>query len=527
MAGMAVLRRALLLLLRIFSRIFLAVIRAVTCFSRDPASPGPPPRDPLLLTPASVLAERIRRGELKSSVVVQSFISRIREVNPVLNAMVCERFEEALGEARAVDDLVTSGAEDEAAIMEKYPLLGVPLTVKEAFCLQGMPQSSGLISRRSLRSTTDAAVVSRLKAAGAIPLGVTNCSELCMWYESSNNVYGKTRNPYNPRHIVGGSSGGEGCILGAAGSVIGVGSDIGGSIRMPAFFNGIYGHKATPGIVPNEGQFPNAQGSRIELLCTGPMCRYATDLPLVLKVMAGKNSEKLSLDQDVSLRSLRFFTMENDGGCLFVSAMDKELVQAQRRLVQHLEASLGVSVQPISIHNMRYSFQIWSAVMSLDGDKGESFTDLMSDGSRMWPGWELVKWIFGLSKHTLPAIGLALTENLANMNPQGSAKMVQKGKNLKEELNTLLGDDGVLIYPSHPKIAPRHHEPLAWPFNFAYTGIFNVLGLPVTQCPLGLSQSGLPLGIQIVSSQYNDRLTLAVAQHLEKSFAGWIPPGDV
>lgn len=523
---MSALRRAVTLLLRAFSRLFVLLVRAASCFSRDPPTPGPP-RDPLLLIPAKVLAERIRRGELKSSVVVQAFISRIREVNPALNALVWDRFEEALCEARAVDDLVASKAEDEATIKHKYPLLGVPVTVKEAFALQGMPQSSGLISRQALRSTTDATVVSRLKAAGAIPLGVTNCSELCMWYESSNNVYGKTRNPYNSKHIVGGSSGGEGCILGAAGSVIGVGSDIGGSIRMPAFFNGIYGHKPTPGIVPNEGQFPNAHGSRVNLLCTGPMCRYAEDLPLVLKVMAGKNSEKLSLDQDVSLRSLRFFTMENDGGCLFVSPMDKELVQAQKQVVQHLETSLGVSVQPINIYNMRYSFQIWSAVMSLDGDQGESFTDLMSDGKRMWPSWELVKWMFGLSKHTIPAIGLALAENLTNLNPQGSAKMVQKGNNLKEELNTLLGDDGVLIYPSHPKIAPRHHEPLAWPFNFAYTGIFNVLGVPVTQCPLGLSQAGLPLGVQIVSSQYNDHLTLAIAQHLEKAFGGWAPPRNV
>ncbi|XP_071981651.1 fatty-acid amide hydrolase 2 isoform X2 [Engystomops pustulosus] len=467
------------------------------------------------------------RGEVKSSVVVQSFISRIREVNPTINALVCDRFEEALREAKAVDDLVSSGTQDERTLKENYPLLGVPLSVKEAFALQGMPNSSGLLSRRSLRSETDAAVVSRLKRAGAIPLGVTNCSELCMWYESSNNIYGQSRNPYNPQHIVGGSSGGEGSIIGSGGSVIGVGSDIGGSIRMPAYFNGIYGHKPTSGIVPNEGQFPNAHGCRTELLCTGPMCRYAADLPLVLKVMAGKNVEKLSLEKEVSLRSLRFFSMENDGGCLFVSPVDKELVQVQRRVVKHLEDKLGVSVQAINIHNLRYSFQIWSAAMSSDGDKEQSFTELMADGNSMWPSFELVKWMFGLSKHTLPAIGLALTEKLANLNPEGNAKMIQKAKNLKDEINSLLGDDGILLYPSHPKIAPKHNEPIAMPFNFAYTGIFNVLGVPVTQCPLGLSEGGLPLGIQIISSQHNDHLTLALAQYLESSLVGWTPPGCI
>ncbi|XP_075691740.1 fatty-acid amide hydrolase 2 [Rhinoderma darwinii] len=523
---MSISRRVLVFVMRAFSWFLLTVIHFISIFSWKHAGLSPP-RDPLLLIPASVLAERIRRGEVKSSVVVQSFISRIREVNPTINALVYDRFDEALREAKAVDDLVSSGTQDEATLKETYPLLGVPLTVKEAFALQGMPQSSGLLSRRSLRSENDAAVVSRLKRAGAIPLGVTNCSELCMWYESSNNVYGRSRNPYNPQHIVGGSSGGEGCIIAAGGSVIGVGSDIGGSIRMPAYFNGIYGHKPTSGIVPNEGQFPDAHGSRTELLCTGPMCRYAVDLPLVLKVMAGKNVQKLSLNKEVSLHRLKFFSMENDGGCLFVSPVDKELVQAQRRVVKHLEAALGVSVEPINIHNLRYSFQIWSAAMSSDGSKGQSFADLMANGNSMWPSFELLKWVFGLSKHTLPAIGLALTEKLANLNPKGNAKMIQKGKSLKEELNSLLGDDGILLYPSHSKIAPKHNEPLAMPFNFAYTGIINVLGLPVTQCPLGLSESGLPLGIQIISSQHNDHLTLALAQHLEKSLVGWTPPGNI
>ncbi|KAM8952840.1 fatty-acid amide hydrolase 2 [Pelodytes ibericus] len=464
-------------------------------------------------------------SNISSREVVQRFISRIEQVNPVLNAVVCERFAQALHEAQCVDELVASGSMDVETLRNNYPLLGVPLTVKEAFSLQGMPQSSGLLSRRLIRSQTDAVVVSRLKKAGAIPLGVTNCSELCMWYESSNNVYGRTRNPYNPQHIVGGSSGGEGCILAAGGSVIGVGSDIGGSIRMPAFFNGIYGHKPTTGIVPNEGQFPDAHGCRCDFLCTGPMCRYAGDLTFVLKIMAGKNAERLSLDKEVSLPKLRFFSMDNDGGGMFVTAMDTELVQAQRKLVDYLEADLGVSVQPVSIHNLRYSFQIWSAMMSSDGNEGQSFTDLMSGEKSMWPSWELLKWIFCLSDHTLPAIGLALTEKLASLNTEGNKRMVKKAKHLRDEISTLLGDDGILIYPSHPKIAPRHHEPLTMPFNFAYTGIFNVLGFPVTQCPLGLSKAGLPLGIQLVASHYNDRLILALAQHLEKGLVGWTPPG--
>uniref|UniRef100_A0A8C5WAL8 Amidase domain-containing protein n=1 Tax=Leptobrachium leishanense TaxID=445787 RepID=A0A8C5WAL8_9ANUR len=519
--NMGLLRQILHLLFCAVSRLSILLIRCFSVFSRKYAVPVPP-LDPLLLTPAYVLAERIRNRELRSVVLVQAFIARIRQVNSVLNAVVCDRFDDAIREAQSADEFLSSGTEDKETLRERFPLLGVPFTVKEAFGVQGMPQSSGLLSRKLIVSETDAVVVSRMKKAGAIPIGVTNCSELCMWYESSNKVYGKTRNPYNPQHIVGGSSGGEGCILATAGSVIGVGSDIGGSIRMPAFFNGIYGHKPTPGLVPNEGQFPNAHGCRSEFLCTGPMCRYASDLPLVLKVMAGEKTVGRSLDQEVSLQSLRYFSMENDGGGLFVSAVDDELVQAQRQLVGYIEKDLKAHVQTVNIHNLRYSFEIWSAMMSSD-DKGETFADLLSS-DKLWPCWELLKWTFGFSKHTLPAIGLALTEKLAKINTEGNKRMMQKAKLLKEEISSLLGDDGILIYPSHPKIAPRHHEPLAMAFNFAYTGIFNILGFPVTQCPLGLSTTGLPLGFQLIASHNNDHLTLALAQHLEKALGGWKPP---
>ncbi|MEE6496550.1 hypothetical protein FKM82_002412 [Ascaphus truei] len=150
---------------------------------------------------------------------------------------------------------------------------------------------------------------------------------------------------------------------------------------------------------------------------------------------------------------------------------------------------------------------------------------MSGNGRALWPSWELVKWIFGLSNHTLPAIGLALTEKLTHLNTQANERLEKMAGNLKDEINTLLGSDGILLYPSHPKIAPRHHEPIAMPFNFAYTGIFNVLGVPVTQCPLGLSEEGLPLGIQLIASHYNDHLTIALARHLEKALGGWTPPG--
>ncbi|XP_034637454.1 fatty-acid amide hydrolase 2 isoform X1 [Trachemys scripta elegans] len=536
--------RCLVLLLRLLSRAFLVLLslaaRASAALApKPPALPPPagapparcvpPPGQPLLLLSARQLARRIRRREVKCTDVVQAYIKRIEEINPLVNAVVKARFDAALQEAHHVDKLLSEGHGDEDSLQEKFPFLGVPFTVKEAFALHGMPNTSGLVSRRNLISTSDALVVSRLKQAGAIPLGVTNCSELCMWYESSNNVYGRTNNPYDLQRIVGGSSGGEGCVLGAACSVIGVGSDIGGSIRMPAFFNGVFGHKPTTGVVPNDGQFPNALGVRTEFLCTGPMCRYAEDLKPMLRVMAGPGVRKLKLDEKVSLEKVKFYCMEHDGGSVFVSPVDREILQAQRKVVEHLETQCGVQVQHITIHKMKYAFQIWSAMMSSrdsDGQEAQLFTDLLGDhGKPVWPLWELMKWFLGMSLHTIPAIVLALTEKLMKLNPGGNAKLVSMGHSLRTEMMNLLGTDGILLYPSHPIVAPKHYSPLGMPFNFAYTAVFNVLGLPVTQCPLGLSSEGLPLGIQVVAGLHNDHLTLAMARYLEKAFGGWVCPG--
>ncbi|XP_038272946.1 fatty-acid amide hydrolase 2 isoform X2 [Dermochelys coriacea] len=496
--------RCLVLLLRLLSRAFLMLLsvaaRASAALASDaralprpagapPTRCVPPPAQPLLQLSAGQLARRIRRREVKCTDVVQAYIKRIEEINPLVNAVVKDRFDAALQEAHHVDKLLSEGHGDEDSLQEKFPFLGVPFTVKEAFALHGMPNTSGLVSRCNLISTSDALVVSRLKQAGAIPLGVTNCSELCMWYESSNNVYGRTNNPYDLQRIVGGSS----------------------------------------GVVPNDGQFPNARGVRTEFLCTGPMCRYAEDLEPMLRVMAGPGIRKLKLDEKVSLEKVKFYCMEHDGGSVFVFPVDREILQAQRKVVEHLETRFGIQVQHVTIHKMKYAFQIWSAMMSSrdsDGQEAQLFTDLLGDhGKPVWPLWELMKWFLGMSLHTIPAIALALTEKLMKLNPGGNAKLVSMGHSLRTEMMNLLGTDGMLLYPSHPIVAPKHYSPLGMPFNFAYTAVFNVLGLPVTQCPLGLSSEGLPLGIQVVAGLHNDHLTLAMARYLEKTFGGWVCPG--
>ncbi|XP_029114849.1 fatty-acid amide hydrolase 2-A-like [Scleropages formosus] len=492
-----------------------------------PPRPPPPASDPLLRLSAVRLAERIRRKEVTSVQVVRAYIERIQEVNPLVNAVVKDRFSAALQEAARADRLVEEDKGDEGVLKERLPLLGVPFTVKESFCVQGMPNSAGLLSRRGVVSGTDAPAVALLKKAGAIPLAVTNCSELCMWLESHNHLYGITRNPYDTRRIPGGSSGGEGSILASGGSVVGVGSDIGGSIRMPAFFNGIFGHKPTPGIVSNDGQHPPSSGRRDEFLCTGPMCRYAEDLLPLLSIMAGKNADKLSLHADVDLRKLRYFSVPHNGGSPLVSPVERQLIEAQKKVVRRLEADLGVTVQEVPLPQLRYSHHIWLDCMASPNQHGElpvPFAELMGDGSRkVWPLWELLKWLLGRSPHTLPAIGLALVDKVLGSQP--SRFIGQQKEQLQVRVEQLLGSDGVLLYPPHPRVAPEHHVPVFTPFDFSYTGVFNILGLPVTQCPLGLGEQRLPLGVQVVAGKLQDRLCLAVARHLERAFGGWRDPG--
>ncbi|XP_078218712.1 fatty-acid amide hydrolase 2 isoform X3 [Callithrix jacchus] len=424
------------------------------------ASKTPQPvTEPLLLLSGMQLAKLIRQRKVKCIDVVQAYINRIKDVNPMINGVVKYRFEEAMKEAHAVDKKLAEKQEDEATLEKKWPFLGVPFTVKEAFQLQG----------------------------------------------------------------------GEGCTLAAACSVIGVGSDIGGSIRMPAFFNGIFGHKPSPGVVPNKGQFPLAVGVQELFQCTGPMCRYAEDLTPMLKVMAGPGIKKLKLDAKVHLKDLKFYWMEHDGGSFLMSKVDQDLILAQKKVVVHIETILGASVQHVKLKKMKYSFQLWITMMSARGHDGKEpikFVDLLGDhGKHVTPLWELIKWCLGLSVYTIPSIGLALLEEKLKYNNEKYQKFKAVEQSLRKELVEMLGDDGVFLYPSHPTVAPKHHVPLTRPFNFAYTGVFSALGFPVTQCPLGLNAKGLPLGIQVVAAPFNDHLTLAVAEYLEKTFGGWVCPG--
>jgi fatty acid amide hydrolase 2 len=475
--------------------------------------------NPLLLQSATELARRIRAREVTSREVVDVHIAQVRAVNGTLNAVVRDRFEAARGEARLADERTLR--EDPAALP---PLHGVPCSVKECFAVEGMPQSAGLVARRDVIATTDATTVARMRAAGAIPLGVTNVSELCMWMETNNRVYGRTNNPYDPSRIVGGSSGGEGAIVGAGGVPVGLGSDIGGSIRMPAFFNGVFGHKPTGGLVPSTGQYPVAHGPALRYHTTGPLARRAEDLMPLLRILAGPDGEDAECTAQalgdpgaVDLASLTVLDVE-DNGDLPVS---DDLRAAQRACAEALQRR-GAQVERARIDGLKASLDIWGAMVAAAG--GPSFASMLGDGPDVAAWRELARWVVRRSPHTLPAIGLALFENVPKLAPARARRAVELGAELYAELDRRIGPRGIMLLPSYPRPAPRHYMPLFPPFQWTYTAILNVMEMPATQVPLGLNRRGLPLGVQVAARRGNDHLTIAVALELERAFGGWVPP---
>jgi len=476
--------------------------------------------NPLLTCSGTRLAGMIRRREVSSREVAEAHIARIREVNPVINALVCDRFEAALREADAADRALDAGPPEALP-----PFHGVPCTIKEAFQLEGMPSTSGLVARKGRVAAGDATAVGRMRRAGAIPLGVTNVSELCMWMESNNHVYGRTRNPYDAGRIAGGSSGGEGAVIGAGGSPFGLGSDVGGSIRLPAFFNGVFGHKPTGGLVPNSGQYPLPENEIQRYCTTGPLARRAEDLMPLLRLLAGPDgleegcvAREIGRCEDAGLRDLEVFVPEIRG----TPEVEGDLLACREEAAAFLGRA-GARVRPVSLPRLRRSREIWSCMMGAAG--GKSFRELMGNGRPLRSSVELVRWLAGRSPHTLPGIALTVLERAAGLFPRMAERFVEQGRELRAELSSLLGSRGVLLYPPYTSTAPRHNKPLWPPFNWVYTAILNVMELPATQVPMGLDRRGLPLGVQVAGNHGQDHVTIAVALALEEEFGGWVPPG--
>ncbi|MGH2843668.1 MAG: amidase, partial [Solirubrobacteraceae bacterium] len=351
------------------------------------------------------LAAAIRRRELTSAEVVGAHVQRLRATHARINAVVAERYDDALTQARACDHRIAGGALRGAPADDLPPLFGVPFTVKESIAVRGMPQSAGVQARAGQTSIQNAAAVQRLIDAGAIPLGVTNVSELTLWIESDNPVYGRTNNPYDQSRTAGGSSGGEAATVAIGGSPFGIGADIGGSIRIPALFCGVFGHKPSSGLVPTTGLWPPVAEAAEPLLTVGPITRRAEDLLPLLRILSGGSSAASSADSiagalddtgDVSLVGLTVTTVSGSS----LRPFSRALQNARERAVGAL-ASAGATVRVVNLPSWRQALLPFLAMLHDDRANGSGPTHAalgISETSRL----DLFQLLTGANGHTLP-----------------------------------------------------------------------------------------------------------------------------
>jgi fatty acid amide hydrolase 2 len=474
----------------------------------------------LLDTPVTRLAEMVRSGAVSPLELVDAHVARIRAVDPLLNALTADRFEAARAEAAAAGEVAAQArARGEAAALP--PLHGIPCTIKEFLSVEGMPWTGGMKRRADVRAERDAVLVRRLRAAGAIVLGTSNVPEGGLWMETYNAIYGRTRNPWDLGRSPGGSSGGEGALVAAGASPFGIGTDVGGSIRIPSAFCGIPGHKPTGLLVPNDGHFPPATGDAEPYLCAGPMGRSIDDLALVLGVIAGPDPASPAVHrtfggpEELDLRDVTVVPFETNGRMRV-----REVMRGAVRRSAEALAARGATVKEVDVPALRHAFEIWSAMLSAASEVHYATVLGGEDGVQF--AREFLAMPFGRSRFTFAGLALTAADSLTQGLGGTVEKFVALGAELQAELESVLGPRGVLLHPPYSRPAPRHRDSWRTPFDAACTAIFNVLELPVTVVPVGFEHRGLPLGVQVGAARGNDALTLAVAKALEEDFGGWV-----
>ncbi|MFN7954436.1 MAG: amidase [bacterium] len=472
----------------------------------------------LCLLSATELARRIRTRALSPLEVMDAHLDRALEVNGRLNAIVNPLFDQARDAARRATETLARRRAGELP-----PLFGVPFTVKETFAVRGMPWTAGIHARRERVADGNATVVERMLTAGAIPIGTTNVPEAAMWMESVNPIHGRTSNPHDTRRTPGGSSGGEGAIIGGGASPLGLGSDIGGSIRMPAHFCGVAGHKPSSGRVPGTGHFPAAHGQVRRYAVCGPLARSVEDLELAMEILSGGDGADDAadappfrrLDAD-GPRPRRVFWYEH-GQFPSTPSMAGAVGRAAQALAEH-----GLVAEPWRPSLLDRGVDIWFGAVR--AASSEPFGHVLGEGEPIGLWRELARLPFGRSNHTWPALATVLGEVVTRGRVPAKVRSAGELRHaLRAEIEARLGDDGVLICPAFPRVAPRHRAALLRPLEWISTGVFNVLELPVTCVPAGRDEHDLPTGIQIVGPFLRDDLTLAAARFVQDSLGGWRP----
>ncbi len=465
----------------------------------------------LLHGPATEIIRTIADGEMSAQDVVRIHLEQIDRLQPGLNAFVDVRREAALAEARLQDDLFARG-------VARGSLGGLPVTVKSAIEVSGLRCETGSPSRRDVVADSDAVVVARLRAAGAIVLGTTNVAEMLMGYESDNPLHGRTSSPWGSELTPGGSSGGESAAIASGCSAGGIGSDGGGSIRVPAHFTGICGLKPTPGRIPGTGHQPACLGPFCLIGVVGPLARTIRDVYELFRVVAGwEPGDPMAapiptgaLDEALGDRAIRIGFFEDDGRTM-VTAETREAVRAAARAA----GRAGHHVEPFRPEGLDKARQLWDIF----------FAEV---------GLTLLGETLNGAERALPILK-AFLKGAAPHPPLTSSGFIhawierdEARANLLRQMETYR----VLICPVAAIPAFRHGA-RKWKVDgtdveyldaMSYTHWFNILGNPAVVVPVGKSAEGLPIGVQVVGRPFEEEVILAVAAQIEREVGGYVRP---
>jgi amidase len=466
--------------------------------------------------------------QVSSRELVDRAIARIEATDGAINAVVVRDFERARAAAAEADAALARG--------ERRPLLGIPMTIKEAVNLAGLPTTWGIPAFKDWRPNEDAVTAARLKAAGAVILGKTNLPLRLADWQSYNDIYGATNNPWDLGRTPGGSSGGAAAALAAGYVPLELGSDIAGSIRAPAHYCGVFGHKPSYGVVPLRGhQVPRTEASGGDggLSVVGPLARSAADLELALDVLAGPDRDEavayrlvLPAARHDELR--RFRVLVIDTHPLHPAAESVRL--AIRQLAERLgRAGATVADRSPLLPDLAQIARTFVPMLSSYVSQGRP--------REYYAGIEA-------TLTTLPADDQSLLTLLlrgAVLSHRDWLAANATRARLARQWRELNRDWDVVLCPAMSTPAfPHDHSPdararrididgKAYPYldQFFWPAIATLLGLPTTVAPIGRSPEGLPIGVQIIGPQLEDRTTLAFARLIEREFGGFVPPPSV
>ena len=464
--------------------------------------------DPAAITQASAsaLAAAIRSKQLTSAQVVDAYLARIAAVNPKLNAVVQVTGEAARRDAAAADAALARGE-------VHGPLHGVPITIKDTLEVAGVICTGGTLGRAHTVPEADATAVARLRAAGAIILGKTNMPELAGAAETDNLVYGRTNNPYDLARTPGGSTGGEAAIIAACGSPLGLGTDAGGSIRVPAHYCGLAALKPTTGRVPRTGQFPRPLGPRNGVFHPSLIARHVADLALALPIIAGPDFHDYTIQDmpigdmatvDLSRLKLAFY---DDDGAMTPTPEIRAAVQASARAFK----AAGVAIEERRPPGVEKAGTVYHDMTRGDGGAGTRAFLKSIGTNEISPLFEK-----SLEVRSGPAMP-DTTAALAAFNQWDTYR------------NTLLafmaGYDAILS-PVLPYVAVRHGTSFDADKRAGdgYAQLHNLTGWPAATVRVGTSPEGLPINVQVAARPWREDVALALASRLEQDFGGWQMP---